>query len=133
MKLRFFDHKTNKMYKILNICFEGTPTVTIQYNPVVKTRAEFDCIMLSSGMFDKNDIEIFDKDIVKWGDDYYLVNYEKGCFWLTNNLFDIPLSVESHTNIYGEDMYYQSRDISFALEIVGNKYENVDLFQKSNR
>lgn len=42
MKLRVFDYKTNKMFKVLNICFEGTPTVTIQYNPVIKFRFEKD-------------------------------------------------------------------------------------------
>ena len=131
MKLRVFDYKTNKMFKVLNICFEGTPTVTIQYNPVIKFRADFSSIMLSSELFDKNNNEIYDRDIVKWGDDFYLVKYEKGCFWLTSNTNTIPLNVESQSINYSEEIIYQQSNIVSFLEVVGNQHENPYFFEKT--
>ena len=73
-------------------------------------------LMQNTGLKDKNEVEIYEGDIV----DYYIDGYKQ-----TN-----PLIVDHKNLIIGlnhDDKYYQMEEET--LEVIGNIYENKDLIK----
>ncbi len=68
--------------------------------------------MLSSGVFDKNDKEIFDRDIIKVNSNKIMeVVFDKGCFY----------------TIYNTSHYRLGGWVKSAIKVIGNTIENPDI------
>lgn len=67
---------------------------------------------------DKNKIEIYENDFVKWDKIIYEVIWNKGMFILKN----------IHSSIVGDTSLGLMLDV-FDLEIIGNRYDNPELLR----
>lgn len=92
---RFYHYESEKIYPVLNICFQGTPTVTVAYNPVKKYRLDSGVLMQMTFLLDKKGHVLYEDDIicttdniigvVKFGD--YGCNEWEG--WGTWTIFEL--------------------------------------------
>lgn len=124
---RFYHYESEKMYPVLNICFQGTPTVTVAYNPVKKYRLDSGVLMQMTFLLDNKGHVLYEDDIicttdniigvVKFGD--YGCNEWEG--W--------------HHGLYIDwtcKKYGLRKDIGFwtknrEIERIGNIHENPEL------
>ena len=78
-------------------------------------------LMQSTGLKDKNGVEIFEGDIVRWHDVVtwdYSVTFKDGVFCIS----DDPSS----------NFYHLNEDINGKFEVIGNIYENPELLEQAN-
>lgn len=78
-------------------------------------------LMQSTGLKDKNGVEIFEGDIVRWYDVVtwdYSVTFKDGVFCIS----DDPSS----------NFYHLKEDINGKFEVIGNIYENPELLEQAN-
>lgn len=78
-------------------------------------------LMQSTGLKDKNGVEIFEGDIVRWHDVVtwdYSVTFKYGVFCIS----DDPSS----------NFYHLKEDINGKFEVIGNIYENPELLEQAN-
>ncbi|MGJ1007346.1 YopX family protein [Enterococcus gallinarum] len=78
-------------------------------------------LMQSTGLKDKNGVEIFEGDIVRWHDVVtwdYSVTFKDGVFCIS----DDPSS----------NFYHLKEDINGKFEVIGNIYENPELLEQAN-
>lgn len=80
---------------------------------------DYECIMQSTGLFDKNGKEIFEGDIVSIDTDEFgllVVKYETGIYWLTED----------------EQCVEHLSDYYKYVSVIGNIYENPELLEDVN-
>ena len=78
-------------------------------------------LMQSTGLKDKNGVEIFEGDIVRWHDVVtwdYSVTFKDGVFCIS----DDPSS----------NFYHLKEDINGKFEVIGNIYENPELLEQAD-
>ena len=142
IKFRAWDKKSHKMREIDSIAFHkksdpfdlgssNTPKVInvwgydcIEQEDIILHREENEVeLMQSTGLKDKNGVEIYDGDII-------LAGYYK---WMCKVVWDdkcarfIALTNDKDVKIVYIDMV-DKNDIS-AIEVIGNIYENPDLLE----
>ena len=109
IKFRAWDGE--KMHDVKNICFEGRPIVTLQYNPVIKKFLDDVVLMQYTGLKDKSGKEICEGDIVL---------FEEG----TKDLIVWDSEWQFHTKENLDNS--QSNFDECGLELIGNVYDNED-------
>lgn len=85
-------------------------------------------LMQSTGLKDRNDTEIFERDIVKWSRlcmDFNLENYEE-----RSDNFVVEWDVYNTGFVLGGGEPFLYKDISSDLEVIGNIYENSELLEE---
>ena len=111
-KFRAWDKKTNKIYQITDIDFNNYLA-----NGVCDGEwEEFStCNLLQyTGLKDKNDVEIYEGDIVKG-------NYLRGIGVVEWNKYFCKFDISHRMNISPSDVF----------EVIGNIYENKELLKES--
>lgn len=81
-------------------------------------------LMQSTGLFDKNGVEIFEGDVIRFTsvlgeDEIRQVTFENGCFGIMLERVHI-----------GFGMIKILSEVEYSLEIIGNIYENTELVQQ---
>lgn len=107
----WFD-RNNEQYKLGHVSFPSQETVDTIFD-------NFE-LMQSTGLKDKNGVEIFEGDIVKiigdvLGDDMSVIRFTEGGFYLDYKNLDTEFEL-----LYSIDL---------PIEIIGNIYENPELLE----
>ena len=119
-KFKFYHNETEKMYEVKAICFEGRPTVTLQYNPVFKVPLDSGYLMQCTGLRDKKGKPIYENDFVLLnGEIWQVIWSDEDCAFFLSNLKETY-----HQPIY-TDLYIMAKD----FEVVGNIHETPELFE----
>lgn len=131
-KFKFYHHETEKIYEVKAICFEGRPTVTLQYNPVFKVPLDSGVLMQCTGLKDKNGKLIFEGDIVEVTNlkSKYVLNtpvvWEKDicAFMVWGN------KAKTYGNYIGALMEEDEDGmVPYAVEVIGNIHNNPELLE----
>lgn len=116
-KFRFYHYETEKEYDVKAICFEGRPTITVQYNPVLKFPLDSGELIQCAGLKDKHGKLVFDGDVLSDYDGFkFLVRWDN----LELKYVFIPVSRNNREDL---DIYPNE------CEIVGNIHENPGLLK----
>jgi uncharacterized phage protein (TIGR01671 family) len=124
LKIRAFYN--GKMYQVKNICFSGRPTVTLEYNPVLKTNLDNVEIMEDTGYRDNSGNEINTGDIVEISDGVSKIIKATVIF---DDLYG-AYKVHMFSILVNDDLYKYATDLEYdnpICKIIGNIYENSDL------
>jgi len=127
-----------KMYDVKNICFEGRPMITLQYNPACRKPLDNVKLLQYIGFKDKNNKEVFADYIIKYfietggiservkGFAYGVVKYKVSKYVIEPFKYD-----ESLSSVFGKDKIFGFLDSeSFAdVEIIGNIHEDKHLLE----
>ena len=115
-KFRFYHYETEKEYDVKAMCFEGRPSVTVQYNPVLKFPLDSGELMQCTGFKDKNGNLVYESDILSDYDGFKI-----HVRWNDLELEYEFIPLENNTEDF--DIYPNE------CEIVGNIHENTELLK----
>ena len=126
IKFRVWDKEGRCLFiegmKYLNPFFDDTGKLFVGYFPDNETPIVEYEINQYTGLKDKNGKEIYEGDIVNFGNNNNaIVEFSDGCF----NIFDEPLGWD-FTPDYDNDYKPIKTDFKYC-EIIGNIYENPEL------
>ena len=85
-------------------------------------------LMQYTGLKDKDGVEIYEGDIVKWSRlciDFNLANYEE-----RSDNFVVEWDVYNTGFVLGDGEVFLYKDISSELEVIGNIYEDIELLEE---
>jgi uncharacterized phage protein (TIGR01671 family) len=138
IKFRVWDKRNNRMIKpkkfatvIPVLDFNGNLGVMDTYKNYhwhgIVPEDEYE-VMLFTGILDKNDIEIYEGDILKDTDnEIYYVDFIRGCFYLRTNYKSFPhLGWAEWLPMCEIDRLANPTE----FEVIGNIYENPELLSK---
>ena len=119
IKFRAWDTKEEKMYQCISIACDGeNKWITLVYtsDSFVNSLDNEHIVMQNTGLFDIEETEIYEGDILlvkdRYGEYYCVVHFKNGSFYLDEELlFD---EIET-----------------FESKVVGNIYENKELLAKN--
>lgn len=123
IKFRAWDKELNKMFNVLEMHFHNGGIDVVEYEPftkpIIKTYPSEDIeLMQFTGLKDKNGVEIYEGDDVKF---YYKDGTESGEIKYLNSQCRFVVCFDGD-NVYGFDHTTEK-------EVVGNIHENPDLLK----
>lgn len=124
-RYRAWDKKFKKMVQVNALVFdEQIIKATYKNGNVVKEDLKNYILMQSTGLFDKNDKEIFEGDILSVETDEE--NIEVSVFWDDKHaLFMFESKKYNETEVLAELF----EDNAYSLEIIGNVHANPELLE----
>lgn len=126
IKFRAWDKVNNRMCKVLNIAPSDDGTCSVQGVAVIglgvsiTTGIDFE-LMQYTGLKDKNGVEIYEGDIVKYKTFYYGKEKE--------HIVEVKWEKEA-TDLFGEPDFIGFLARWEGGEVIGNIYENPELLDK---
>lgn len=100
--------RRNKNSKVSN--FEVIPATVNQY----------------TGLADKNGVEIYENDLLRYNDNYFKIEYDNGAFWgIPYKCTRSDIKMAKHP--LGQILHYVFDDT--ICEVIGNIYENSELLK----
>lgn len=138
LKFRAWDKKENKMYydveKTYDNLFGKPPMSEWSFGEVIECAERGEYILMQyTGLCDKNESELYDKDIVKAYSNEFeyspmigIINWDEVGQWI----FDFEDGVIPSIDIFGEYSQYGSVFCGIEIEKVGNIFENENLLTK---
>lgn len=129
-KFRAWDKKTETIQEVESISFKEKKLVIGQGNVAWFNSdyiRNFDDIelMQSTGLKDKNGVEIFEGDIVQWGD---TADWEEEPIRVAVVKINPDIQFDSNVGIF-EYGQFAFRDTERFLTVLGNIYENSELLE----
>jgi len=117
-KFRAYCPELKKMYEVLCFNFYGEPTITVQYNPVVKIRLRDCYVMQCTGQFGKNKKLSYENDICKMIKAIYVIIWD-------SKTASFKLAYENSKN---PDNWVELREDK-KFEIIGDIHQNPELLR----
>lgn len=131
-RYRVWGVKENKYYPVLNWCFDGKPTITMQYNPVKKLTGVTPERMVYSK--DMKSVPIFEGDIVKF-DHYDNMEYDEDdnlIFTDTAQFSSVGEDGEVSGDFgdWGNWLIRYAREADYFFEVIGTVKENPEMVKE---
>lgn len=134
IKYRAFDKERSQICDVLNIDFESEIcrlSYSTDHNKFTFCKS-FDEIVLMqyTGLLDKNNVQIYDGDILKCS----LDNEDEK--FVGEIIYDVEMS-SYMVKFHGDGVFYEDNFLSLSdynpsgLEVIGNAYENPELLEKT--
>jgi len=129
IKFRAWDKKSNQMlYSRFGIDFEGQ--IIDVGNPMeYDYDGQWDLILMQyTGLKDKNGVEIYESDIIKWEDDYN-EGVSKVVWGNDENTYPaFDLEPQSHDELNS----FAALSYEGSMEVIGNVWENPELLKEQS-
>ena len=124
IKFRAFDKKDNEMF--YSSMYQDKTSMAYGLSNFLSECGDIeDTLMQYTGLKDKNGVEIYENDIVK-----FIPSGEYGKVTTFGKSQNLGIEWENSRTAFFTPMFYLGCE--FELEIIGNIYENPELLEKEN-
>lgn len=132
-KFRAWLKETKTMHEVTSIDFHNE-SVNVKDNPIGMPFHHYDedgnaILMQSTGLHDKNGVEIFEDDVVKNGGEYWHCIFKVTSFKLVRRKYKTADDGTRYFDFYSPTQYTSYKEFS-QCEVVGNIYENPELLEQ---
>ena len=132
IKFRAWDKEDEAMCEVDVIGFsEGAVTISnenVKYYHLGINEIE---LMQSTGLLDKNGVEIYEGDVVKWG---HLNQWSREQpHRIAEVKFDPDIQFHSQVGVFNFGSFAYRDTTETDLEVIGNIYENSELLEEQNK
>lgn len=120
IKFRALDGKLMWRVHTMDV-FSGSPRgLTVsrnnnEYGPATETLLSTEAFMQYTGLKDKNGVEIYEGDLIRYKGYTQTVSFRRGCFVCDSNALQVPLRLGGLSNLH--------------MSVIGNIYENPELLE----
>ncbi len=124
-KFRAWDERNECMHEVVSIWLDSSLMIVVRNEETVDTIFDNFELMQSTGLIDRNGVEIFEGDVVKWGD---TLGGEETPIRIATVKIEPDILFDSNVGIFNYGQFAYKNTEKF-LTILGNIYENPELLE----